>query len=117
LAPQLAVCGQDYRPTVAACQGGFHEDHPLVGAALLVGGLVFGLTPLSSQGTSCGSAFAPRFEQTLTPPPGDCDALRSVTRAPALALALVGAGLLVVGSVGRQRTVLGRPVGRQGDDT
>ncbi|WP_346050235.1 hypothetical protein [Actinomadura chokoriensis] len=90
---------------------------PLVGAALLVAGLIFGFTPLSSQGTSCGSAFAPRSEQTLTPPPGDCDAVRSVTRALASALALVGAGLLVVGSVGRQRTVLGQPVDRQGDET
>lgn len=99
---------------------------PLVSAALLIGGLIFGFTPLSSQGTSCGSAFAPRSEQSWKPLPGDCDAVRSVTRAPALAFALVGAGLLVFGSFGwqrtvvdepggRQRTVLGRPVGRRND--
>lgn len=67
-APQLAVCGQDHGPRWPPAKVGAMKTLPLVGAALLVAGLIFGFTPLSSQGTSCGSAFAPRLEADLDAP-------------------------------------------------
>lgn len=100
----------------------------LIGAAVLLAGLIIGFAPLKSSGHSCGSAYAPHDSSDILRPSGDCDAVTSVVRAPALALSAVGGVVFVVGlfvSQDRpetdedgapvQRTVLGRPVGRRRD--
>jgi hypothetical protein len=94
-----------------------------IGGALLAAGLVLGFTPLHSQGTTCGSAYHPRNDQQMFPPPNDCDGARSQMLARALALTVVGAGIVVAvaavrsqTSIREHRTVLGRPMGRR-DDT
>ncbi|MDI3341963.1 MAG: hypothetical protein QJR03_15680 [Sphaerobacter sp.] len=86
-------------------------------AGLLTAGLVVGFTPVSSQGVSCGSPYAP----ASAPAQSFCDEVRSLVRAPALALTLVG-GAMLLGAVPWRRsgvdmrghrTVLGRPVRRR----
>lgn len=97
-----------------------------IGGALLAAGLVLGFTPLSSQGTSCGAAYNPSQAINIGPRVDDCDGVRSLIRAPALALTVVGGGIVFVGffavtdrprtdedGAPVQRTVLGRPVGRR----
>lgn len=94
-------------------------------AGLLAAGLVVGFAPVAGQGVSCGSPYAPASD---TPAESGCDELRSLVRAPALALTVVGGALLLGALAGRgpgvdmagHRTVLGRPVGRrspQGEDS
>lgn len=100
-----------------------------VGLSLLAAGLAAGLVPLSSQGISCGVAFAGADEASRAALSGiahDCDGTRSLVRALAVALIVAGA-VLVLGGLPRgprvgaeerraHRTVLGRPVGRGRDD-
>jgi hypothetical protein len=100
-----------------------------VGLAVLAAGVAAGLVPLSSQGVSCGVAFAGSGEASRAALNGiaqDCDGLRSLVRAVGVALGVAG-GVLVVGGLPRgprvgaeerraHRTVLGRPAGQRHDD-
>lgn len=100
-----------------------------VGPSLLAAGIAAGLMPLSSQGVSCGVAFHGSGEAARAAFAGiahDCDGVRSLVRAFAVALIVAGAGL-TFGAFPRPgagepverapRTVLGRPVGRRRDET
>lgn len=99
------------------------------GLSLLAAGIVAGVMPLSSQGVSCGVAFAGSDEASRSALSGiahDCDGVRSLVRAFAVAVMVAGAGLTFgafprgpeVGAEDRRahRTVLGRPVGRRRDE-
>jgi hypothetical protein len=110
-------------PAAAAKVSGMRTLPYWIGGVLLAAGLVLGFTPLHSLGTACGSAYHPRDDNELFPPPNDCDGARSQMLAPALALTVVGAGIVVAVAAARaqassreHRTVLGRPVGRNHDD-
>ncbi|HEY9414746.1 MAG TPA: hypothetical protein VIQ30_08320 [Pseudonocardia sp.] len=97
-----------------------------VGLAVFAAGVAAGLVPLSSSGVSCGVAFAGSDEASRAALSGighDCDGVRSLVRALAVALIVAG-GMLVVGALPRaprvgveerraHRTVLGRPVGQR----
>ncbi|GLZ15831.1 hypothetical protein Acsp04_60660 [Actinomadura sp. NBRC 104425] len=91
-------------------------------ASLLTAGLAVGFIPVSSQGSSCGSPYvASSQDDSETGAPTACDDVRSVVRAPALALTIIGGGLLIGALAARgsgvdmtgHRMVLGRPVGRR----
>lgn len=91
----------------------------VLGGTLLAIGLVLGVMPVSSEGTPCGTAFtgASRdahiadltnsFGGRLTDVNGSCEDALSGRRAPALALAVPGAILAVVG-FGRDRDAKAR---------
>lgn len=65
-----------------------------VALVLVLAGLGLGLLPVSSGGSSCGSAF---FASSSLDLPGSCDDLRSLFRVPALTLLSLG---VVVGMIG-----------------
>jgi len=93
-------------------------------AGLLAAGLVVGFVPVSSQGVSCGSPYAPASASDIDAQQGYCDEVLSLVRAPALALTITGGAVLlgVLASRGPgvdmrgHRMVLGRPVRRRTED-
>lgn len=97
----------------------------VLGGTLLAIGLVLGFMPVSSEGTSCGTAFTGASDDAyvadlgstlvgsagVTDVVGSCSDALSGRRAPALALAVPGALLAVVG-FGRDRDAKARETSR-----
>lgn len=65
----------------------------LIGGLLLLAGIVIGLVPVSSNGSSCGSVFSGANPYLV---PASCGDMRSMLNIPVWLLALTGGALLVV---------------------
>lgn len=92
----------------------------IVGAGVLLVGLVIGLVPLSAEGANCGSALRASDDAFVSDLVGTmsggfgtegaaaaCDSLRSIVRIPVIALMLIGGGLGIGGGIAYNPMILG----------